>query len=297
MSIKDYIRHLFSLKERQILGINARNIDYIFANNPRRYYPQVDDKLKTKLVAERAGIHFPQTYSVVEYQQQIKGVMNSLANRKEFVIKPVHGSGGAGVLVIKGRKDNRFIKASGDMLTLGDIRYHISNILSGLYSLGGVYDKALIEYRVKPDEYFKAISYKGVPDIRLIMYKQQPVMSMLRLPTRASDGRANLHAGGIGVGIDVYTGKGVCGVQYDTPITMHPDTHLPLKDIVIDQWPTVIELAKKLSKEVQLGYIGIDIVIDRKYGPMLLEINARPGLAIQIANGEGLLGRLRAIDY
>jgi hypothetical protein len=45
-----------------------------------------------------------------------------------------------------------------------------------------------------------------------------------------------------------------------------------------------------------LGYIGCDLVLDRKLGPLILELNARPGLAIQIANGAGLSLRLQAIE-
>jgi D-alanine-D-alanine ligase-like ATP-grasp enzyme len=44
-----------------------------------------------------------------------------------------------------------------------------------------------------------------------------------------------------------------------------------------------------VSRAVGLGYLGADIVLDHRQGPLLLEANARPGLAIQIANGQGLL--------
>jgi hypothetical protein len=38
------------------------------------------------------------------------------------------------------------------------------------------------------------------------------------------------------------------------------------------------------------------MVLDKEEGPMVLELNARPGLAIQIANGAGLLPRLHHIE-
>jgi len=37
-----------------------------------------------------------------------------------------------------------------------------------------------------------------------------------------------------------------------------------------------------------LGYMGIDFVIDERYGPQILEVNVRPGLEIQNINGAGL---------
>jgi hypothetical protein len=45
-----------------------------------------------------------------------------------------------------------------------------------------------------------------------------------------------------------------------------------------------------------LGSLGVDVVIDREQGPLLLELNARPGLDIQIANMSGLRSRLEHID-
>ena len=55
-------------------------------------------------------------------------------------------------------------------------------------------------------------------------------------------------------------------------------------------------MAAKLGDKTGFGYLGVDIVLDREKGPLLLEINARPGLSIQIANREGLIPRLEAID-
>ena len=46
----------------------------------------------------------------------------------------------------------------------------------------------------------------------------------------------------------------------------------------------------------KLGYIGVDFVVDPILGPLILELNARPGLNIQLANREGLLPRLNLID-
>jgi glutathione synthase/RimK-type ligase-like ATP-grasp enzyme len=55
-------------------------------------------------------------------------------------------------------------------------------------------------------------------------------------------------------------------------------------------------MSRRVSEAVGLGYIGVDVIIDADQGPMLLEANARPGLAIQIANARGLMPRLAEID-
>ena len=55
-------------------------------------------------------------------------------------------------------------------------------------------------------------------------------------------------------------------------------------------------MASRCHELSGLGYIGVDFVLDRDHGPMILELNARPGLAIQMANGNGLLPRLRKVE-
>ena len=47
------------LRKRGIVGMNMRNVVYIGQNNPRKFYPRVDDKLQTKVLAEEVGIAVP----------------------------------------------------------------------------------------------------------------------------------------------------------------------------------------------------------------------------------------------
>ncbi len=58
----------------------------------------------------------------------------------------------------------------------------------------------------------------------------------------------------------------------------------------------ILEIAASCYELTGLGYIGVDIVLDKVHGPQMLELNARPGLNIQIANREGLLHRYKAIE-
>ena len=176
------------------------------------------------------------------------------------------------------------------------IKRHLSNILSGLHSLGGRSDVAIVESLVRTSPLFANISHEGVPDIRLIVFKGYPVMGMLRLATKTSDGKANLHQGAVGVGIDIGTGQSIAAVQYNRFVEVHPDTGVPLQDLVIPDWRRLLSLAARCYEVTQLGYLGCDIVIDENKGPLLLELNARPGLSIQIANNQGLLPRLRHVE-
>lgn len=292
----DIFRFPKRFKEAGIVGINARNRDYIFRNNERKYYPLVDDKLQTKIQAKQAGIATPELYGVIEYQGQVGMLDEIVKNHKEFVIKPAHGSGGGGILVINGHSARGYRKSSGSIITHNEMKYHIANILSGMYAMGTQSDKALIEYRVDFDPIFDSITYQGVPDIRILVLKGVPVMGMLRLPTRESDGKANLHMGGLGVGIDMATGETLFGVQHGGVVDAHPDTGITIKTHVIPQWEKLLEMASKFHELTHLGYIGVDIVLDKHKGPMILEVNARPGIAIQVANQEGLMPRLKAVE-
>ena len=59
-----------------------------------------------------------------------------------------------------------------------------------------------------------ATRYEGVPDIRIVVFNGYPVMAMLRLATHASDGKANLHQGAVGVGLALDSGRCLNAVQY-----------------------------------------------------------------------------------
>ncbi len=285
-----------SLKTSGILGINGRNALYTLMHNPRHLYPLVDDKLKTKQLAQQAGISVPELYGVVEIEHQIRELPQTLSVHRDFVIKPAAGSGGDGILVILGRAKGMYRKADGRLIDAAELEHQVSNILSGMYSLGGHPDKALIEYRVRFDPVFEAISYQGVPDVRIIVFLGVPVMSMVRLPTRMSDGKANLHQGAIGAGIDLATGRTLTAVWRNEIVDEHPDTGNPVTGIEIPRWERLLELATRCYELTGLGYVGVDLVLDEELGPLILELNARPGLNIQIANRAGLLTRLHAVE-
>jgi alpha-L-glutamate ligase-like protein len=236
-------------------------------------------------------------YAVVENHGSIGGLPRVLEGLSEFVVKPARGSGGSGIILIKGRKEEGFVTQSGKVMTVEEFAYHISTILSGIHSLGGMEDKAIIEALIHPDPVFAGVtSREGVPDERVIVYRGVPVMAMVRLPTEASDGKANLHRGAIGAGIEIGSGVTLRAVHRSRIIDRHPDTNNPVNGIRLPQWDRTLLMAAKATEMTGLGYLGADFVLDRERGPVLLELNARPGLAIQIANRAGLRERLDRTD-
>jgi alpha-L-glutamate ligase-like protein len=284
------------LRELGILSMNSRNADYIMEGNPRSLFPLVDNKVLTKTLAEKHHIPTPSLYYLVEHQGSIAEIPKILKEKKEFAVKPARGSGGNGILLIKGMTEKGFLTQSRKVIPQEDFNYHLSSILAGIYSLEGLEDKAMIEALIHPDPVFNEVAYQGVPDERVVVYRGVPVMAMVRLPTRASDGKANLHRGAIGAGIWLDSGMTMSAVHHSQLITRHPDTGNSLRGIQIPYWDRILLMAAKVTEMTGLSYIGADFVLDRKSGPVLLELNARPGLAIQLANQSGLRSRLEKID-
>lgn len=286
----------FTLNRVGLLNMNRRNVDYILRYNERSSYPLVDNKLKTKIVAAEREVNTPNLLQVVTQQHEISHFRERLDELEAFAIKPAKGSGGKGIMVIVRREGDDYIKTSGNAVTLAALEIHLSNILAGLYSLGGAPDVAIVEELVQSSPTLARFSFQGVPDIRIVVFQGYPVMAMLRLATRASDGKANLHQGAVGVGLDIATGQCVNAVQFNRPIILHPDTGLSLNNIEIADWEQMLVMASRCYEATGLGYMGVDLVVDANRGPLLLELNARPGLSIQMANGCGLLPRLKNIE-
>jgi alpha-L-glutamate ligase-like protein len=284
------------LKDAGFLGMNRRNAGYIMRYNARSAFPLVDNKVLTKDLARRHGVPTPLLYHVVRCHGDIKSFEQQVEERSEFALKPARGSGGSGIILVTGRMGGGFVKQSGKTITREELLYHISGILSGIYSLEGLEDVAIVEGLIHPAPVFEAITYRGVPDIRIVVCRGVPVMAMTRLPTRASDGKANLHAGALGAGIDLGRGVTLTAVHGSRIITHHPDTHNPVAGITVPFWEQMLLVAAKAFDMTGLGYLGVDLVMDKHRGPLLLELNARPGLQIQVANRSGLRARLEQVE-
>lgn len=282
-------------KSRGILGMNSRNFSYIRPANSSKAIDLANNKLRSKEVLSAAGIPVPRVFGIIRNRKELENYKwSSLPN--SFVLKPNCGMGGEGIKIMYGqKKDERWVLAQGQTVGIKDLQSHIFNIFDGFYSLYGGEDIAFFEERVKISTSLKPYSYRGIPDIRIIVYNNVPVMAMLRLSTRESGGRANLHLGGVGVGIDIATGITTQAIQHDKIIERTPDTKLKLSGIRIPHWKEILNIAIECQKASKLGYVGVDIAIDKEKGPVVLEINAHAGLSIQIANLAPLKYRLQKV--
>lgn len=285
-----------NLSEAGLLGLNARNADYIMRWNPRRNYPLVDDKVLCKQVLQAHDMPTPELIGVITKTGDSGKLAQYLHGEAQFVIKPANGSGGDGVLVIAGCQGGVYRSVDGRLFDADQIQHHLTNVISGLYSLGGQPDHAMLEALVKFDPVFDEIAFQGVPDVRAIVYRGVPVMAMVRLPTRRSLGKANLHQGAIGAGIALSTGRTTGGVVGNRRVTEHMDTGASIVGFEIPHWHRILHMSAACYEAVGLGYLGVDVVLDRDRGPLILELNARPGLNIQIANRKGLRRRMQRVE-
>ncbi|OGY16931.1 MAG: hypothetical protein A2785_02230 [Candidatus Chisholmbacteria bacterium RIFCSPHIGHO2_01_FULL_49_18] len=280
----------------QILGLNARNHLYTSRYNSRKGRNIAKSKLLTKRFLKKNGFPHPELHGVFRRFADVPH-FDWGALRKNFVIKPSKGYGGDGIIIVKRRMGSeRFMTVQNEEVYLDDLKLHILDILEGNYSKYDIPDVAFIEERVPKHPKFRRYAYRGTPDIRILVFNQVPVMAMLRLPTSESKGKANLHQGGLCVGLDLATGITTHGMIFDRPVQSVPDTNVKVNGLRLPYWDEMLEIALAVQRKVELGYLAVDFVLDHVRGPLVLELTASSGLGIQIANRAGLRKRLERVE-
>lgn len=285
------------MKIANILGLNARSQQFSYRYNKPPAKRIAGSKLATKRALKKAGILVPETYVRFLNSGDIFG-FNWDILPGSFALKPNKGLGGKGIIVVKRRaKDKQgWITTQRKRVTVDDLKLHVLDILEGAFSLRNVPDVAYIEEFIDRHKAFRKYAYRGTPDIRIIVFNKVPIMAMLRLPTKSSGGRANLHQGAIAVGIDIATGITTKSYLRGKYIRYKPETKRKLNGIKIPKWTLVLEMAVQCQLATELGYLGVDIVLHPEKGPMVLELNYLPGLQIQLANMAGLKKRLQRVE-
>ncbi len=279
-----------------ILGLNARSADYL-SFNKKNARQKADDKLLTKKMLKKANVGHPRLLGIIHNVNEARA-FNWTKLTDGFAIKPVQGFGGQGILLIKkpAKEKGLFLTVDGKYLTADDLTLHSQDIAEGKFSHNNLPDKAMIEERIKIHPKFKKLAVGGAPDVRVIVYNKIPVMAMLRLPTDESNGKANLHQGAIGLGIDMATGITTHGVYKNTSVKLFPDTNIKVNGISVPYWNQILRMAVETQMISKLNYLSVDMLIDEEKGPVVLELNDQPGLSIQLANMTGLRRRLERVE-
>ena len=286
------------MKLSSILGLNARNQLYTYRYNTKNGRKICNSKILTERVLKKADIPVLKIYKIFRKPQNVFGFnWDSLSS--SFALKPSRGMGGEGIIVIKKRANpetSGWVTTQRTVVSINDLKLHSLDILEGAYSMGNEPDVAFIQEYVGRHKAFRKYAFRGTPDIRVIVFNKVPVIAMLRLPTKESGGRANLHQGAIGVGVDIATGITTKAIWHGKYIKYKPDSERKLNGIKIPYWTSILKIAIEAQIASGMGYSGVDIVLHPEKGPMVLEINAQPGLQIQLCNVTGLRRRLSKIE-
>jgi len=288
-----------------ILGMNARNHLYQSRYNRRKAKKIAGSKLLTKSVLRRAKLGVPKLYRVFRTERGVER-FDFTKLPEQFVVKPSQGLGGEGIIVVEsgGIYAGEWVTVDKQNLSVADLKLHIKDIISGRFSMFDLPDQAFVEERVLVHPRFEPVAFQGTPDIGVMVFNQVPVMAFLRLPTKESHGKANMFQGAIACGIDVATGVTTKAIKHTHELKFFPGTRRKLNGIRIPRWDEVLKLAVEAAGVVGLGYCRVDIVLQPKRTkkgklksvPMVLELNAQPGLKIQLANQAGLRRRLERVE-
>jgi hypothetical protein len=200
---------------------NSRNIDFISRLTPR--WMAMADGISTASAAlmRRACRH--RARCAVE-SNTISIKCAALQMERGFALKPASGSQGNGIVLISGLQNDRFRLVDGQVWNYARLREHVREITRGLHSSGDEPDRALFEELIRPDPFSRAIAPEGIADIRVLLVRGKPVAAMLRVPTRMSAGKANLHQGAAGFAVDITNGRLGGGVHEGRLVSAHPDS-------------------------------------------------------------------------
>lgn len=271
-----------------VLGMNGRNEQIARVNSPASIR-LVNDKHRTKAALGEHGIPVAETLALFATRRDVRDLDWSVFP-DAWALKPNRSLGGCGILLAAGPAGDAWHTGSGRPLPVHVVENHLRMVLAGDFSPGG-YDAALLEPLIRTHPALELLTFQGLPDVRIICHGDEPELAMLRLPTAASGGRANLHQGAIGAAVDLATGTITRARLGQREVHAHPDSGVPLIGAVVPHWQEVVRAASRCSAATGLQYVGADIVVDAARGPLVLEVNARPGLQIQNVTGRGLAQR------
>lgn len=277
-----------------LLGINARNRELVQKLNPPELIATANDKILSKTLLAGAGVRVPKTLAIVQDVWDLQAVRRQLPHWFNFVVKPARGAKGQGIVVVHGRQGENFCLAGNRTLTLEQLMAHMRTIIAGEFSVSGYRDEVLIESLIHPTAFYQELAPGGLCDIRVMLVNGELLAAMLRVPTAKSDGKANLHRGGIGLPIDLKTGITGPGYREGRQLSTG-ESGIEFSGRQIPQWDRIVELSRASQRAIPLGFVGVDIAEDAAEGPVVLEVNARPGLEIQNVHGKGFASRVEKL--
>ena len=136
-------------KYRQFLTKNERNKVYL-RKNTTEGRKIADSKYKTKRMLMKAKVGVPKLIARFKTAEELEN-FNWGKLEGNFVVKPVSGYGGEGILIIRKRITNHKLQITnfqlmdGKTIAVSDIKRHCQEILAGKYSLHGMEDGVIVK--------------------------------------------------------------------------------------------------------------------------------------------------------
>lgn len=286
---------MWFLKNYWILWQNARNLNYIWEYNDSLSKKLRDSKIKTKEFLSSKWIRVSESIAVLKTHKELEDFdLNSLP--LPFVVKPNAWYWWKWIIIFIKKDDEwNFISNDNQIFSIKDFKKHLSDILDWFFSLSWSRDKIIFERKLSLDKSIELLWKYWLPDIRVIVFNSIPVIAMLRVPTKNSKWKANLHMWACGLWIDIWSWKITYITQFKKMIKSVPWIW-DVRWIEIPNWDDILKLAVKVQQVTNIWYVWCDIVLDDTFWPLLLEMNVRPGLEVQVANKIPLLERLKKVS-
>lgn len=283
-------------KDYWLLWQNARNLQYIKWNNFSIAKKIADSKLRTKEFLKNKWISVPKTLLIIRNHSDIVDSI-ALSLNPPFVVKPNNWYWWKWILIIDSIDSVwNYVTNTWETFSKKELFLHFNYILDWFFSLSGTRDKVLIEKKVVLSSEIDLLWKYWLPDIRVIVFNMVPVMAMLRVPTKESWGKANLHGWACWVWIDIWTWK-LTYITKAWKIIKSIPWIWDVRWIKLPFWDKVLEIAVSVQETTWIRYLWCDIVLDKELWPIILEMNIRAWLEVQVTNLSPLKARLEKVEW
>ncbi|MCI8545134.1 MAG: hypothetical protein HFH09_02760 [Bacilli bacterium] len=278
MALTDYLNYEFYKKNKQerkeYVGVRKQN-EFYETVSPSKYkkrYTIKPDFLEDFSKYTKRDFIVPERCTLEELKQFLK-------KHQTFMSKPYDGLGGAAVLKVNS-SDIKEIEVYYEECK--NNRIFLEEVVSQHKDLNGLCDKSCNTLRVM------TFNNHGTPEI---------LWAGLRIGNGINS-VDNFHAGGMGTGIDLDTGR-LTQPALDKDLnqyTHHPKTNIEITGFQLPYFEEVKKVVKEAALESdKILVVGWDVAITDK-GPIIIEGNRRPGFdLVQVVSGRGRIDIMRHV--
>jgi len=270
MALTDYLNYEFYKKTKEerktYAGVRKQNEFYeiVSPSQYKKRYTIKPDFLKDFSKYTKRDFIVPERCTLEEFKKFLR-------KHQVFMSKPYDGLGGADVLKVHSKN-------------IKDIEKYYEECKN---------NRIFLEEVVLQHEELNRLCDMSCNTLRIMTFNNHGTPEILWAGLRIGNGINsvdNFHAGGMGTGIDIETGK-LTQPALDKDLnqyTHHPKSNVEFTGFQIPYFEEVKEMVKKAALESdKILVVGWDVAITNK-GPIIIEGNRRPGFdLVQVVSGRG----------